>query len=192
MISGASSYEPSAHGPTPSPPNPSQSLAPTGCTSRASAVSASPQPSATAGVGSSSTVTSPKAVGTVTGKAPDELLEAPLPAPALSPEPASEPQLVIVRAAASRAAPRRARWDIVLLHRSGEAHLTTRRHTGGRGSVVSSEYRTTSHATPRCRCLDRSTPSARKPALSTTRHDPVLAGWAISSTRRTPTTSSLS
>src|SRR4051795_2066978 len=100
MISGASSYEPSAHGPTPSPPNASQSLAPTGWTPRASAVSASPQPSATTRVGASSTVTSPNAVGTVTGKAPDELLEpAPLSAELSSSVP--ELQLMTTSAAAS-------------------------------------------------------------------------------------------
>src|SRR3954447_19583126 len=106
MISGASSYRPSAQGPTPSPPKPSQSLAPTGWTPRASAVSASPQPSATTRVGASSTVTSPNAGGTGTGRAPDELLEpAPPPAELSSSEP--ELQLVTARAAASSAAQRR-------------------------------------------------------------------------------------
>src|SRR5215212_7811415 len=89
MISGASSYRPSAQGPTPSPPKPSQSLAPTGWTPSASAVSASDQPSATTRTGSSSTVTSPNAVPTVTGKTPDDVSgtessSAPVPQPAVS------------------------------------------------------------------------------------------------------------
>src|SRR5919112_2369809 len=107
MISGASSYSPSAHGPTPSPPKASQSLAPTGWTPSASAVSASDQPRATTRWGSSGISTSPKAVSTVTGKAPPEpagLLDA-----AASPEdPASpEPQPATRTVAASRAVPRR-------------------------------------------------------------------------------------
>src|SRR3954454_6939213 len=127
MISGASSYRPSAQGPPPSPPKSSQSLAPTGWTPRASAVSASPQPRATTRVGSLSTVTSPKAVLTVAGKAPEELLE-PSPLVALPPSAEPELQLVTARATASRAAPRRARvlgmgW---LLGQVGQAHLTMR------------------------------------------------------------------
>src|SRR4051794_32778390 len=105
MISGASSYAPAAHGPTPSPPKASQSLAPTGCTPSARAVSASPQPRATTRVGCSSTVTSPNAVLTVTGKAAsDEPPAAELPSAELS---GSEPelQLVTASAAARRAAP---------------------------------------------------------------------------------------
>src|SRR5919199_5923067 len=107
MISGAWSYAPSAQGPTPAPPNASQSLAPTGCTPRASAVSASPQPRATTRVGSSSTVTSPKAVPTVTGKAPGELLVAAPPSASPDPVPDPELQLVTASAPAIRAAPRR-------------------------------------------------------------------------------------
>src|SRR5918998_2785595 len=107
MISGASTYRPSAHGPTPFPPKASQSLAPTGCTPSASAVSASDQPRATTRWGSSATSTWPNAVWTVTGKAPpepEELLGA-----AASPEdPVSpEPQLVTTTVVASRTAPRR-------------------------------------------------------------------------------------
>src|SRR3954469_14804645 len=104
MISGASSYRPSAQGPTPSPPKPSQSLAPTGWTPSARAGSASDQPSATTRVGSSSTVTSPKAVLTVTGKAPDALPSdaASPPEVALPPESSPEPQLVTTRAVTTR------------------------------------------------------------------------------------------
>src|SRR6188768_3344210 len=72
MIVGAFVYSPFAHGPTPSPPKASQSDAPTGCTPRASAVSASPQPSATMRFGSDFTVTSPNFVATFTGNAPDD------------------------------------------------------------------------------------------------------------------------
>src|SRR5919199_124599 len=107
MSCGAWSYRPCAHGPTPSPPKPSQSLAPTGCTPSASAVSASDQPSATTRVGSSSTVTSPKAVPTVTGKAPGELLVAAPPSASPDPVPDPELQLVTASAPAIRAAPRR-------------------------------------------------------------------------------------
>src|SRR3954468_16512731 len=107
MISGASSYSPAAHGPAPPPPKPSQSLAPTGWTPSASAVSASDQPRATTRWGSSGISTSPKAVPTVTGKAPpdpDALLDA-----AVSPEDPSspEPQPATRTVAANRAAPRR-------------------------------------------------------------------------------------
>ncbi len=62
-------YRPLAHGPTPSPPKPSQSDAPTGWTPSASAVSASPQPSATTRVGLALIVTPPNLVATVAGNA---------------------------------------------------------------------------------------------------------------------------
>src|SRR4051794_9168613 len=79
----------------------------------ARAVSASDQPRATTRVGSSSTVTSPKAGLTVTGKARDAPPPDPAPPPvaAFPPESSPEPQLVTTRAAASRAVPRRASRD---------------------------------------------------------------------------------
>lgn len=72
MIFGALSYAPFSHGPTPSPPNASQSLAPTGCTPSSSAVSASPQPRATTRFGAESIVVVPSPVVMETGKAPSD------------------------------------------------------------------------------------------------------------------------
>src|SRR5215204_1283165 len=90
IISGSSSYPSSTHSPSPLPPTASQSLAPTGWTPSARAVSASDQPSATTRVGSSSIWTSPNAVLMVTGKAPDEAVAVPS---ASEPESSPEPQL---------------------------------------------------------------------------------------------------